>query len=140
LRMSRHKGRKPTCFSTVPLSIPKRVVPGGILIVGSRFAICGGEPEPAAPAAASVGDFEEESKDPVEDAEDVVDAGLSPEPDKITGDRTALAFGAISAGAIGFASLVGVGWAKSGVTDEPCGSPALPRGFETKSCGAVGAT
>ena len=69
-----------------------------------------------------------------------MDAGLSPEPDKITGDRTALAFGAGSAGAIGFASLVGVSWAKSGVTDEPCGSPALPSGFETKACGAVGAT
>ena len=79
-----------------------------------------GDPEPAAPAAASVGDFEEEPEDPVEVAEDVVDAGLSPEMDKITGDRTALAFGAGSAGAIGFAraSLVGVGRAKSGVTDE----------------------
>src|SRR6478609_69771 len=77
LRMSRHKGRKPACFSTAPISIPKRVVPGGILIVGSRFAVCMGSPEPAALADAGAGDFEEELEDPDEVAEDGVDGVLA---------------------------------------------------------------
>src|ERR1700704_3550233 len=108
-----------------------------MLIVGSRFAVCVGSPEPPAPADAGVGDFEEEPEDPAEVAEDVVDAGLSPEMDEVVGGRTALAFGAGSAVAVGFTSepsLAGaVGPAKSGATDaSPCGPAELPSGFEAK--------
>ncbi len=114
-----------------------------MLIVGSRFAVCVGSPEPAAPADAGVGDFEEEPEDPAEVAEDVVDgvladscglicagdgpsAGSSPEMDEVAGGRTALAFGAGSAVAVGLASepslAAAVGRAKSGATDgSPCG-------------------
>jgi hypothetical protein len=159
--MSRHKRRKPACFSTVPISIPKRVVPGGMLIVGSRFAVCVGSPEPAAPADAGVGDFQEEPEDPAEVAEDVVDGvladlcglictgdgpstGLSPEMDEVAGGRTALAFGAGSAVAVGLASepslAAAVARAKSGATDgSPRGPPELPSGFAAKSCGPAGA-
>src|SRR5512141_2365168 len=88
VRMSRHKRCKPACFSTVPISIPKRVVPGGILIVGSRFAVCVGPPESAAPAEVGVDDFEVEPEGAAE-GEDIVDAGLSPEMDEVASGRTA---------------------------------------------------
>ena len=89
--MSRHKRCKEACFSTVPISIPKCVVLGGMLFVGSRLAVCVG---PAATADAGAGEFEEKPEDPVELADDVVDAGLSPETDEVAAGRTALAFDA----------------------------------------------
>lgn len=144
VRMSRHKRCKPASFSTVPISIPKRVIPGGILIVGPGFAACVGPSEPAAPADAGLDDCEEEPEDAAEVAEDVVDNGLSPEMDEVASGRTAVAFGAGSAVAVGLASepsLAGaVGRAKSGATERsPCGAPELPIGFAAKSCGPPGA-
>ena len=83
-------------------------------------------------------DFEEEPEDPAEVAEDVVDNGLSLEMDEVASGKIALAFGAGSAVAVGFASepsLAGVvGAAKFDATDtSPCRPPELPSGFEAKS-------
>src|SRR5262245_34114031 len=60
-RMSRHKGHKPSRFSTVPMSMPKRLVSAGILAVASTLAVCVDDPEPDS----GVGEVEEEADDPV---------------------------------------------------------------------------
>jgi hypothetical protein len=138
--MSRHKRCTPACFSTVPISIPKRVVPGGMLFVGSRFAVCVGPSE----LAAGVGEFEEVPEDPAEVAEALVDNGLSPEMDEVAGGRIALAFGVGSEVAVGFASdtslAPAVGPARFGATDAlPCGPLELPGDFEAILCGPAGA-
>jgi hypothetical protein len=141
LRMSRHKCCKPACVSTVPISIPKLVVLGGILIVGSMLAVCVDPLEPVVSADVGADDFEEEPEDPAQLEEDVVDADLSTEMDEVMVGRTALAFGAGSAGAVGLASeaslAAAVGGATSGVAD---GGPLKPpRGFAAKACGLPGA-
>ena len=111
-----------------------------MLFVGSRFAVCVGPSE----LAAGLVDFGEVPEDPAKVAEDVVDAGLSPEMDEVAAGRIAFAVGAGSAVAVGFASepslAAAVGPAKFGTTDaSPCGPLELPGDFEAILCGPAGA-